>query len=430
MNEEIHPIQPENASTAGLAAKNAHFETNLPSEAGVTASEAQLPAETPTETLPATPTPHTEPEKINTEGKVFDKATVQKLNKKMYKFLSTVLIILAIFLAATLLFPVQVSIILNTLWIALIALVIIFFSLGFLVILGMKKEASRILDILLEGSLTIVDFVHFVKEVWRRFIALLKDFLVFAAPIFAYICGFIIYVLVMLLYKNVGRRYDVTAMTIILSFFMVLIFGFIAKPDKVVREIKTWRDSFKVRFKLGFIDGLEVVLFVFFLTMDSTNLFFLPAELNVQLHARLGVYDLMVRGIEYKDHFRFTLNVVTIAIGLEILRNAIRIVVLSRDHYRKLLLITYENAKPGFVALVKNALRITFKESRDDLIKFITYTTVLVLVFLLFPKLKLITLVVAGIANLILDLLITDRMKIRKNVDLISRLLGKIFRFN
>ena len=110
----------------------------------------------------------------------------QSTTKKVFRFLTTVVVILRIFLALNFLFPVAVGVILNIIWIIFLAVVIVFFTLGILVIIGMRKEVSRILDILLEGSLTIIDFIEFVKNLWKRFIQLLKEFILFAAPFLAY----------------------------------------------------------------------------------------------------------------------------------------------------------------------------------------------------------------------------------------------------
>jgi len=171
------------------------------------------------------------------------------VNKKVFSALAVILAILALFLVGTVLFPAVVSAIFNILWIVLIAVVIVFFVLGILVILGMRKEVSQFLDILLEGSLTIIDFLHFLRDLWKRFIALLKEFLVYAAPVFSYIFTFIIYIVLMYIYKTIGSHSDVTLLTVILTLTLIIAFGIVNKPKINQTEPVDWKDFFKQRFR-------------------------------------------------------------------------------------------------------------------------------------------------------------------------------------
>jgi hypothetical protein len=347
------------------------------------------------------------------------------LNSRIFKILKVVVVFAGLFLAANLLFPTAVSIILNVLWIILLFLVILFFALGVLTVIGMRKEVSQILDVLLEGSLSIIDFLHFLREVWKRFVELLQEFMVYAASIFAYLLCTIVYILLLLLYKAVGTTYDVTLLSVILTVALVAGFGILNKPAAVVVEVNNWKSRFKRNFKQGFVDGAEIILFVFFLTMDSTNLFFIPEELNVLLRAKIGTHDLMVRSIETSVDFRFTLNLIILAISTEVFRNIMRIIAMARFYYRQEVAI---NTEDRLVEILKKSIRKSFGDQKDDSIRLITFTTVLFFVFMFFPKLKLLTLALASATNLILDFFIRERLTHKKGTDLISRTLGFLFK--
>ena len=352
------------------------------------------------------------------------------MDRKVFSLLTTLIVILALFLAAGFLFPEAVSVILNVIWIILIASAAIFFTLGILVIIGMKNEAGRILDMLLEGALTFIDFLEFLKNLWRRFVDLLKEFLLFATPIFAYIAAFLVYVLLLYVYKSVGKTYDVTIMTVAITAVAILGFGFLSKPQPEIVIELTWKGQFQKRFKAGFIDGVEVILFIFFLTMDSTDLFFLPADLNIPLKAEFRDYDLMVRSFVYDKHVITTLALIVTTVSLEVLRNMIKIFASARKYYLNFSheLENFMGTKRTTMGTLKEAIRKSFNDAKRDLIKFVTFNTVLFAVFLIFPRLKLLTLAVASVTNLGLDLSLRSRLTAKKGNDLISRILQKVFK--
>jgi hypothetical protein len=356
---------------------------------------------------------------------LFPQITPEAINSRVFKILKAIVICAGFFLAVNFLFPTAVSVILNILWIILLFLVAIFFGLGVLTVIGLRKEVSQILDVLLEGSLSIIDFLQFLRQVWKRFVELLQEFLVYAASIFAYVICFIVYVLLLVLYKYVGSTYDVTFMSIILTIALVAGFGLINKPATVIVEISNWKSRFKRNFKQGFVDGAEIILFVFFLTMDSTNLFFIPEDLNVLLRAEIGSHDLMIRSIDTSIDFRFTLNLIITAISIEVIRNILRIIGMARFYYRQ---EVSENNEDRRIDILKRSIRKSFTDLKDDLIRFITFSTVLFFVFMFFPKLKLLTLALAAATNLALDIFIRERLTARKGTDLISRLLSFVFR--
>jgi hypothetical protein len=269
--------------------------------------------------------------------------------------------------------------------------------------------------------------VRFLKEAWKRFVALLREFLIYAAPIFAYLINLVIYIVLMYLYKGVGKDYDVTVLTFALTITLVVAVSLINRPGvkNTDNGSAPWVLVFKQRFRSGFSDGLEILLFLFFLTMDAENLFFLPEALRVPLRASIGNYDLMVRGFVYNDHLKTTLTLIIIAIFTEILRNTLRIVAAAIIYYRK-------DLTEGITLTekLKLAIRKSFGETRDDFIIFVTYTTFLLFVFLLFPRLKLLTLSIASVTSLILDIFMPSRVKPEPKSDLIARIIMKLFGLN
>lgn len=343
----------------------------------------------------------------------------QKMNKNAFLFLGTLVTIAGLFFYISVFFPNLFSVIINFLWIMLIVTVVVFLVLGILVILGLKNEVSQFLDVLLEGSLTIIDTLELIKKLYNKFVSLLKEFVFFITPVIAAWLAIAIYILLILVYKMVGKEGDVTNLTIIITAVLVFAVGMLNKPGAVPSE--TWVSQLKLRFKNYFADSFEVVIFIFFLTMDSTNLFFLPEALNVPLHASIGNYDLMFRGLNLLDQPKATLILVTAGISIEILRNLLRIAAVAISYYEEL-----KNTEDRGNA-IKDSIRLSFGDAKDDLVKFITFTTVLIIVFVFFPRLKLFAMVVASVTGLVLDIILPYRLRIRESNDLVSRILSKMF---
>jgi len=315
--------------------------------------------------------------------------------------------------------------ILNFIWIFFMICAIIFIFLGIMVIFGLRKEAERILDFLLEGSLTIVDFVEFLRKIWRKFLSLLKDFLTYFIPFTAVLITIVIYFVLIYLFKYVGKTYDITYLAIGLTIVLITAVNFIPSQTEG-DELVTWSKMVSNSFKSVLRDSMELMIFVFFLTMDSTNLFFIPESLNVPLHSAIGSYDLMKRGIVFKDHTDVTLTLVIATIGLEVFRYFLKLARQAIIFYEKSAMEPSINRS----LLIKDSIRLSFSNSKREVLKFITFTTFLISVFLLFPRLKTLLMVVTSVNLLILDLIKPDRLVIKSSSDLISRILGKIFRLN
>lgn len=342
------------------------------------------------------------------------------MNKRAFGFLAALVIVGGLLIYFSVFFPAVFTAIINFFWIMMLIIVSIFLVLGILVIAGLKEEVGSFLDVLLEGSLTIIDAFDFLKKLYERFLIVLKDFIYFVTPILAGLVAFALYIAILVLYKGIGIENDVTILTAVLTVAMVVAVAVLNRPIAEI-PIETWGQAVRKRFKRYFSDFFEIVIFIFFLTMDLTNLFFLPDYLNVPLNAKIGNYDLMLKAVNVSEQLTVTIYLVTISILLEIIRNILRVVAIAVSYYKdeKLLL-------PKIPA-IKKSIRMSFNDAKDDLIKFITFTTTLILVFLVFPRLKLFAMVITSLTGLILDAVIPGRLKIKEGTDLISRTINKIF---
>ncbi len=346
--------------------------------------------------------------------------TPPKLNKKVFLYLAILVGIGGFLTYLSIFFPTLFNTIVNFMWIMMLIVVAIFLVLGFLVIIGLKEEVSSFLDVLLEGSLTILDAVEFLKKLYVRFLEVLKDFIYFITPVLAILVSIVVYLFVLVLYKGIGRENDVTILTTVITVAMVVAVGVLNRPVPEV-PFDTWFQIVRNRFKNYFSDAFEVIIFVFFLTMDSVNLFFLPAYLNVPLEANVGNFDLMVRAADVRTQLPVTIYLVTIGISIEIIRNIVRIIVVAISHYHTLPKADDRNEN------IKESIRSSFHDTKDDLLKFITFTTALILVFLIFPRLKLFAMVIASLTGLLMDFFIRNRLQMRQSNDLLSRILNKAF---
>lgn len=338
---------------------------------------------------------------------------------RVFKVLSWFVGVIGLLVVVSILSPTALNIILNVLRVVSIGVVSIFFVLGILVIIGLRKEATRVLDILLERSLSFIDLIEFLKIVYQRFLEMLKEFLIYITPILSYITAGIIYILLLVVYKTVGRSYDVTLFTIVITIILVTSVALLNK-NKNEEEAVTYAKKVASTYKRYFIDAFEVVLLIFFLTIDSTRLFFLPENLNVSILAKFKDYDLMLKGFT-TNHLSLTINIVTVAIVSEIIRYSMRITALAKRYYASIL-------EPRRIIRIKLAVRMAFGNAKDDIVRFITFTTVLFSVFLIFPRLKLLSLAVTSLTNLAIDLFIPERLVISRGKDLMNRVINKVFR--
>ena len=347
------------------------------------------------------------------------------------RLILTLLIASALLLTVgNMVYPSATKIVLNILWFTALSVAIMFIAMGIMAILGMKKEVGRLLEIFMEGSFSVMDLIDFIKQVLRLFMEKVKEALLNIAPLFSYILAISLYLGTLYLYKLVGKSFDVTALTIFITVAGISLLTLINLPGRS-KLIKTgWRHEFGKKINKAFINSFEVVLFVFFLTMDSTQLFYVPPDLNVQLHAQVGGYDLMLRGFKLNDA-RITLVIIAIAIVVEVVRNILKIIYSSRTYYTSWLETEPQNNSTDRQRYqnIKKSVRLAFAESKDDLVRFVSFTTVLIIVFITFPRLKLMSMATASITLLFFDLIFPVRLLTReRNRDLISVILEKILK--
>lgn len=318
----------------------------------------------------------------------------------------------------------------NAFWLVMFCLVFLFLLLGVLVMIGMKNQVKQILDFFIEGTLTIVDLMDFLKRVATYVVETVKQVIYLLIPFIAYLLGALIYFALIYGYKWVGKQYDVTLLTIGLTIVLIILTGALNTKGKgdAATEL-SWGKQIQFRMKDYFGDAVEVVLFIFFLTMDNTHLFFLPSDLNVPLHASLFGFDLMPRGWTFDSTIKQTFTIVMVAVGVEILRFIVRIVTAGYNFYKEInTYIGETHESMSNPSQVKWALRQSFEVHKDDVVRFITYTTFIIFVFLAFPRLKILAMAVSSITAFILDFLIPDRLVIKKGHDLFSKLITLLFK--
>lgn len=373
---------------------------------------------------PVVVTPDTEPvsQTVNTNASRYSRFITGII------LIIVILLVLGGVLAITA--PATFTAVINAFWLFMFCLVLLFLIMGVLIMVGLKDQVRQILDIFVEGTLTIVDLMNFIKLALKFIVEVLKQAIYFLVPFIAYLLGALIYYVLLYAYKWVGKSYDVTLFTIVLASVLVIATGFLNKRSSAEGKLdNTWAKKVQLRFKDIFGDALEVVLFIFFMTMDSTKLFFLPKDLNIELHASAGNYNFMIRGWTFDKSLYSTLNLVMAAVGIEVVRFIIRIIAAGFAFYKEVNAYVGEaNQQMSGAAQIKWALRQSFEVHKDDVIRFITYTTFIIFVFLAFPRLKLLAMGVASLTSLVLDLWMRDRLVIKKGNDLFSKLVSGLFR--
>lgn len=130
----------------------------------------------------------------------------------------------------------------------------------------------------------------------------------------------------------------------------------------------------------------------------------------------------MQRGFTVDGMTQVTINIVLATVGIEVTRQVLRVFAYSRQYFSEL-----RRGDPAMEreSVLKHALTRGFQENMDDIIKFVTYFTFLIIVFLLFPRLKLLAMLVVSITALILDILIPERLTAKRQEDLIGRFLAR-----
>lgn len=305
----------------------------------------------------------------------------------------------------------------------LITLTILFIFLTLLVLIGLRDQAIEIIKRVIDGSLTSIDVYEGIKRVIKKIIKKIKNLFIKLIPLYALIISIYLYFFIIFLFKYVGTLFDVTIFTAVLTFTLFMFSAFLTRP-KGKRDF----DKVKDNFIANFTDFFEITLFIFFLTIDSEHLFFLPDHLNTELTSKIGDYDLMIRGINIYDHFNTTLNIILFIFIVEIVRNSLGFYLIARKYAHKL----EEENYNGSESILKLSIKQSLYGNMDDIIKFITYITFVVFVFLFFPRLKLLALAITSIAALVADFIFPERLTAttEKKQDLLGKVLTRIFRLN
>lgn len=351
------------------------------------------------------------------------------ISKSKLFLLATIAFVLLLSIG-NMVYPSATKIVLNALWFTSVSFAILFMAMGIMAILGMKKEVGKILEIFLESSFSVMDLIDLIRQIAKLFIEKVKESLLTLAPLFSYIIATSLYLTTLYLYKLVGKNFDVTILTILLTILGVGLLGVLNLPNKFALTKTTWRHQFIKKVNTTFVDALEVVLFVFFLTMDSTNLFYVPGNLNVPLRAEFLGYNLMERGLTM-DGIKITIILITISIIAETTRNALKIIYSSRKYYLSWLETEPQNnlTDKQKYQNIKKAVRLAFVDFKDELIRFLAFTTALIIVFLTLPRLKLLSMATASVTSWVLDLIYPSRLSVRaQNRDLVSRMLAKLLK--
>jgi len=307
------------------------------------------------------------------------------------------------------------------------ALLGIFLVLGVAVIIGMRSEVSTIINNIFSGTIKLIELVEFLTKIWERFLQLLKEALLFVSPALAALTGLFGYVTLLALYKYIGVRASVTLLTVVLTVFLALVPLIIWPPKEQEQPISSLPGSFwdvwRSKMSLYLLNAYELMLFAFFLTLDWEKPFFLPSSLWGDIKANLGSLDLMVRGFNYHDAFIFTLWLAGLAVLLEVFRQLLKVVLRAVRMQSTSRTASTASRLESF----RECLKISFNDNLDDLVRFVGYTTLVIAVFFLFPRLKLLSLVVFSATTLLWDAFHPHRFFVeRKNKDMLSLAAEKI----
>lgn len=363
-----------------------------------------------------------------------DKPKKPRSSKPIAIWLALPLIVTVLILGIIgLIYPSTFTAILNFLGVLVLIIFVAFILLGIFVLLGLRKQVKDIFSLIFEGSVRYIDFAHALSTLWDAFIKLLKEVIIAVSPVFAIAIAIAIYYGIMYLFHTVALQYDIALLTIGITILMACTNAILGIYRTKTIDEKSFAGRFSKAFTRTFIDAVEVVTMVLFLTIDLKNPFFLPAKLRSEMHAELFGFDLMKRGIT-ADGLRTTLLIAGGAILIEIIRKIYRIVMTGIFQYRALRNAIHEgkselDPRTNSFIILREATRVAFKDNLDDLTKFVGFTTILTIAFFFFPRLKLVSLLFFNLTSLTWDLLYPKRIMVKaKYDDLVSRVIAKVFR--
>jgi hypothetical protein len=322
---------------------------------------------------------------------------------------------------------------LNILGIFVLVVLVIFLLLGVFVIVGLRKEVKQIISLIFEGSVKYIDLVHALRSLWGSFIKIIQEIIIIISPLIAIFLAIVIYYAVMFLFHLVARNSDIAIFTVFITIVLACVNAILGISRSKEIDEKSFKGRLSLSFGRTFVDSIEVVTMVLFLTLDMKNPFFLPKYLHTPISAKMFGLDLMQRSIT-ADNMKATLIIAGTAVMIEIFRKIYRIVAAAALRYKELrsriptdnLDATGPNSP---FSILQQAIRMSFKDNLDDLTKFIGFTTILIIAFFFFPRLKLVSLIFYNATNLIWDIMYPQRTILKaKYDDLVSRILAKVFK--
>lgn len=278
---------------------------------------------------------------------------------------------------------------------------ILFVILGFLVIIGFGKEVKYFLTTTFHGIMQVFLIAKVLRNIYRWIIKLLQRIMFFLSPFIAAAIAMFVYYLLMYLYKYVGLSHDVTGLTVLLTILLTVAIRLFPRVSSDSKEKTFWTLWFEKTSRILF-DFFELMVFVFFITLDWVNVPFLPPRLWVEITAYLSEYDLMIRGVNFHYSFFFTIWLAGFAFFAEFIRQAFKIIHRSRYYY-----VTLKTSQPfkSRLDLFEEAVSESFYYSLADLVTFFGYTTVVTVTFFLFPRLKLLSLIFFSLTSLAMDII-------------------------
>ncbi len=278
---------------------------------------------------------------------------------------------------------------------------ILFVILGFLVIIGFGKEVKSFLTTTFHGIMQLFLIAKVLRNIYRWIIKILQRLMFFLSPFISAAIVLYVYYLLMYLYKFVGLSRDVTGLTVALTILLTVAIRLFPRMSSDSAEKTFWALWFEKTARILF-DFFELMVFVFFITLDWVKVPFLPSNLWVLIAAHISEYDLMIRGVNFHYSFFFTIWLAGFAFFAEFIRQAFKIIHRSRYYY-----VTLKVSQPfkSRLDLFEEAVSESFYYSLADLVTFFGYTTVVTVTFFLFPRLKLLSLIFFSLTSLAMDII-------------------------
>lgn len=384
---------------------------------------------------PATDTPPPPIEPPDKPMDIPDSSTSKNTQSKTLLWLIIPLIALALGLfILSVIYPDIIGILIRAGATLVSVIFLVFIILGVFIIFGLREEAAALMSLIFEGGVKYIDIAEQISKLWERFLEIVKEMILTISPIIAIFFAAMFYYLIVFSFRVVGVDSDLTVFTIILTIALASLTAFLSQMNVgSSSDDDSFKAQFGKRFGRVFVDGVEIAVLAIFLTMDMERLFFLPENLHGTIRAEAFDINFMERG--FRSHaVTAAIRFAGAAVFVEIIRKIHRVVAATRKHYQ---LLKREIERRGIAIvtlqqsfeIIRHAARRAFRESIDDFTKFLGFTTVLIFAFFFFPVLKMLSLLVFNLTNLVWDILVPKRLSGKSSSeDLFSRILIKVLR--